>query len=243
MSQGLEGAVVLVTGAGGTIGRAVLAALGQAGAIAVGADRAPGPGIDHVFDVTDEAGWAAAASVIDGAHGRLDGLVTAAGIMHVAGLTETAYTDFQLVMAVNVDGTFLAAKTCWPLLQRGAAPSIVTLSSVSGLIGGAKFIAYNASKGAVRIMTKSLALAGAREAPPIRANSVHPAFVEGEMVDGIAALMRDPATGHDKMRAMVPMGRFAEPQEIAAAILGLLSPASAFTTGAEIVIDGGLTAQ
>lgn len=246
MAGVLAGHRVLITGAAGTIGRAAMAAVAAEGGIPIGIDIAEAGaygGVDHPLDVTDEAGWARVARAIEDEHGRLDGLVTAAGVIHVASLQDTDYADFRRVMAINVDGTFLACRAMWPLLQRSAAPSIVTLSSFSGLVGGAKFAAYNASKGAVRLLTKSMALSGARERPAIRANSVHPAFVEGEMVDGIAAMMRDPARGHEKMRGMVPLGRFAAPAEIAAAIVGLLSPASAFTTGAEIVLDGGLTAE
>ncbi|MEM7526244.1 MAG: SDR family oxidoreductase [Pseudomonadota bacterium] len=243
MSGLLAGHRILVTGAAGTIGRAVVSAVAAEGGTPIGADIAQTAWVDYLVDVTSEAEWARVVEGIEAEHGQLDGLVTAAGIIHVASLQDTTYADFRRVMSINVDGTFLACKAMWPLLQRSSAPSIVTVSSVSGIVGGAKFAAYNASKGAVRLLTKSMALSGAREQPAIRANSVHPAFVEGEMVDGIAAKMREPAKGHEKMRSMVPLGRFAEPAEIATTIVGLLSPASAFTTGAEIVLDGGLTAE
>lgn len=239
----LEGHVVLVTGAGGTIGRAVADAVRAAGGIVVATDLPGTAGIDHPLDVTSEAEWARVAAAVETDHGRLDGLVTCAGIMHVAALDETAFEDWRRVMSVNADGVFLACRAAWPLLRQSAAPSIVNLSSVSGIVGGAKLAAYNASKGAVRLLTKSAALSGARLSPPIRCNSVHPAFVEGPMVDGIAARMRDPATAHDKMRGMVPLGRFATAEEIADAVVWLLSPAAAFVTGAEWVMDGGLTAE
>jgi NAD(P)-dependent dehydrogenase (short-subunit alcohol dehydrogenase family) len=145
-------------------------------------------------------------------------------------------------MAVNADGVFLGCKLAWPLLKRSTAASIVNLSSVSGLVGNPKLPAYNASKGAVRLLTKSVALHGARLSPPIRCNSVHPAFVEGPMVDEIAGALSDPSTAHERMRAMVPLKRFAGADEIAAAVVHLLSPASAFMTGSELVIDGGITA-
>ena len=121
-------------------------------------------------------------------------------------------------------------------------PAIVNLSSVSGLVGGANVAAYNASKGAVRRLTKSVALHGARLDPPVRCNSVHPAFVEGAMADNLAAAARDPARGREKMAASIPLRRLARPGEVAASVVHLLSPAASFITGFEMVIDGGLVA-
>lgn len=238
----LAGHVVLVTGAAGTLGTACADAIRHAGGMALTSDLRQADGVDFVHDVTDEKVWQDVVARIGARHGRLDGLVNAAGIMHVAPVEETTYGDWKRVMAVNADGTFLGCKTCWGLLRASAAPSIVNLSSVSGLVGGAKLAAYNASKGAVTLLTKSVALNGARLDPPIRCNSVHPAFVEGPMVDGIAAAMRNPEHAHDKMRAMVPMGRFARPEEVAATVVHLLCPASGFVTGAEVAVDGGLVA-
>jgi NAD(P)-dependent dehydrogenase (short-subunit alcohol dehydrogenase family) len=130
-----------------------------------------------------------------------------------------------------------------PLLSRSPAPSIVNISSVSGLVGGANLAAYNASKGAVRLLTKSVALSGARRSPQVRCNSVHPAFVEGDMVDGMAAGARDPVRARQRMAADVPLGRMARPEEIASAVVWLLSSASSFVTGTEVVVDGGLVAR
>ncbi len=233
--------MVLVTGGLGAIGRAVCDAITAEGGVVLAADIAEGADIS--LDVTSEASWDAARAAVEAAHGRLDGLVNNAGLMHVGSIEDTSFADWRRVMAVNADGPFLGCKAMWGLLRRSAAPSIVNLSSVSGLVGGAKLVAYNASKGAVRLMTKSVALHGAREAPPIRCNSVHPAFVESPMVDGIAAEMRDPATAHAKLRAMVPLGRMATAADVAEQVVHLLSPASGFATGAEFVLDGGLTAQ
>ncbi|MBK0401099.1 SDR family oxidoreductase [Limibaculum sp. M0105] len=234
--------VVLVTGASGLLGAASVAQIRAAGGVAIATDRAPGAGIDHALDVTREADWQRVIAAIAEAHGRLDGLVNAAGIIHVGMLAETSFEDWRRVMAVNADGTFLGCKTAWPLLRKSAGASIVNLSSVSGLSGHARLAAYTASKGAVRLLTKSVALEGARLDPPIRCNSVHPGFVEGPMVDQIAQALRDPGTAHERMRAGIPMRRFAQADEVAAAVVHLLSPASSFTTGAELVIDGGLTA-
>jgi len=238
----LAGHIVLITGAAGTLGRATAEAVRAAGGTVVATDLTPGADVDLALDVTSEADWARAIAETGARHGRLDGLVNNAGIVMLGSVEDTTLADWRRVMAVNADGVFLGCKAAWPMLKRSRAPSIVNLSSVSGLIGGANLAAYNASKGAVRLLTKSVALHGARLDPPIRCNSVHPAFVEGAMVDGIAAVTRDPGRAREKMAGAIPMGRLAQPAEVAASVVHLLSPASSFTTGAELVIDGGLVA-
>ncbi|HUF88078.1 MAG TPA: SDR family oxidoreductase [Thermohalobaculum sp.] len=238
----LEGHAVLVTGAAGTLGRAIAAAVRAAGGSVIATDLRAGECIDLTHDVTCEAGWARAMSEAEARHGRLDGLVNNAGIVHLGSIEDTTPAQWRAVMGVNADGTFLGCRAAWPLLKRSRAASIVNLSSVSGLVGGANLAAYNASKGAVRLLTKSIALHGARRDPPIRCNSVHPAFVEGAMADGIAGAARDPARARAKMAQAIPLRRLARPEEVAAAVVHLLSPAAAFITGSELVIDGGLTA-
>jgi NAD(P)-dependent dehydrogenase (short-subunit alcohol dehydrogenase family) len=238
----LPGHIVLITGAAGTLGRAMAEAVRAAGGTVAATDLRSGEGVDLAHDVTSEADWARVVAECEARHGRLDGLVNNAGIVVIGSVEETSLDDWRRVMAVNADGVFLGCKAAWPLLKRSRAPSIVNLSSVSGLIGGANLAAYNASKGAVRLLTKSVALHGARLDPPIRCNSVHPAFVAGAMVDQIAGTTRDPDRAREKMAGAIPMGRLARPAEIAASVVHLLSPASAFTTGAELVIDGGLVA-
>lgn len=246
MGHGVTGALaghaVLVTGAAGTLGRAICAAVREAGGTALATDLRRAEGIDLAHDVTSEADWARVIAEAEARHGRLDGLVNNAGIVHLGTVEETTPADWRRVMAVNADGPFLGCRAAWPLLKRSAAASIVNVSSVSGLVGGANLAAYNASKGAVRLLSKSVALHGARHDPPIRCNSVHPAFVEGAMAEAIAGAARDPARARERMAGAIPLRRLARPEEVAAAVVHLLSPASAFTTGAEIVIDGGLTA-
>ena len=242
MSGPLDSQVVLVTGAAGTLGRAIVAAVRAAGGTVLATDLRAVAGVDLAQDVTAEADWARVIAAAEARHGRLDGLVNNAGVVHLGTVEDTSLADWRRVMAVNADGPVLGCRAAWPLLKRSAAPAIVNLSSVSGIVGGANLAAYNASKGAVRLLTKSVALHGARAEPPIRCNSVHPAFVEGAMVDDIAGHARDPARAREKMAGSIPLRRLAKPEEVAAAVVHLLSPASAFVTGAEIVIDGGLTA-
>jgi NAD(P)-dependent dehydrogenase (short-subunit alcohol dehydrogenase family) len=238
----LDRHIVLLTGAAGTLGRAIADAIRTAGGAVFATDLAPGDGVDASHDVTSEADWARVIAECDARHGRLDGLVNNAGIVLLGSIEETSLDDWRRVMAVNADGVFLGCRAAWPLLGRSPVPAIVNMSSVSGLIGGANLAAYNASKGAVRLLTKSVALHGARLDPPIRCNSVHPAFVEGAMADTLAAASRNPVRARAKMAAAIPLRRLARPAEVAAGVVHLLSPAAAFITGAEIVIDGGLTA-
>ena len=243
MNGRLSGRTILVTGAAGTLGRAITLAVEADGGTAIRSDLPGQPGMDLSLDVTREADWRAAMAQIGSRHGRLDGLVNNAGIVTLGDVEATSLADWRRVMAVNVDGVFLGCKHAMPLLGRSAAASIVNLSSVSGLVGGANLAAYNASKGAVRLLSKSVALSAARKSPPIRCNSVHPAFVESDMVDAIAGAARDPGRARPRMRAGIPLGRLARPEEIAEAVVWLLSEASSFMTGAELVLDGGLVAQ
>ena len=239
----LQDRIVLVTGAAGTLGMAISAAIEAEGGRAVRTDLSGRAGMELALDVTQEAAWIEAIAEIERRHGRLDGLVNNAGIAILGDVERTTLADWKRVQSVNVDGVFLGCKYAMPLLMKSPAPSIVNLSSVSGLVGGANLAAYNASKGAVRLLTKSVALSGARKSPPVRCNSVHPAFVEGDMTDAIAAAARDADRARETMRREIPLGRMAKPEEVAAAVIYLLSSASSFVTGSELVVDGGIVAK
>jgi 3(or 17)beta-hydroxysteroid dehydrogenase len=238
----LKDKVVLVTGAAGAIGTAVARAVQAEGGTAIGSDLAAGGKVAHALDVTSENDWTRVTAAIAETHGRLDGLVNAAGIVAIGTIEETDFATWRRVMAINLDGTFLGCKYALPLLKRSGG-AIVNISSVSGLVGGHNLAAYNASKGGVRLLTKSVALHGARLKPPVRCNSVHPAFIEGPMAEGMIAGFRDPARAREKLAASVPLGRFGTPAEVAEMCVYLLSEEAAFVTGAEFVLDGGLTAQ
>ena len=238
----LHDKIVLITGAAGAIGKAVAEAASAEGARAITSDLPGRQGAAHALDVTEELDWLRVISDIGRTHGRIDGLVNAAGVAALGNIEETDYATWRTVMAVNLDGTFLGCKHGFALLkQRGGA--IVNLSSVAGLIGGHNFAAYNASKGGVRLLTKSVALSGARNKPPVRCNSVHPTFIEGPMIGAMLSTVAKPEEARAKMERSIPLGRFGQPSEVADMCVYLLSDESAFVTGAEFAIDGGLTAQ
>ena len=192
----LKDHIVLVTGALGTLGAAMCKAIEAAGGKAIRSDLASRGKVDIALDVTSEDNWKAAIAEIDSAHGRLDGLVNNAGVGTPGDVEQTSFSEWRRVMAINADGVFLGCKYAMPLLAKSKAPSIVNISSASGIVAGANLAAYNASKGAVRMLSKSVALSGARKRPPVRSNSVHPAFIEGDMVDRMVKGRPDPGQGH-----------------------------------------------
>jgi NAD(P)-dependent dehydrogenase (short-subunit alcohol dehydrogenase family) len=237
----LTGKIVLVTGAAGAIGSAVAAAVKSAGAICLATDLKAGGGIE-ALDVTAEADWQRVYAEIESKHGRLDGLVNAAGIVALGSVEALDFVVWRRVLSVNLDGAFLGCKYSFPLLRKKGG-SIVNLSSVSGLVGGHNLAAYNASKGGLSLFSKSVALHGARFKPPVRCNAVCPAFIEGPMVEAILQSARDPESARTKLPREIPIGRLGQPAEIAELCVYLLSDAAAFITGADIPIDGGLTAR
>jgi NAD(P)-dependent dehydrogenase (short-subunit alcohol dehydrogenase family) len=242
MTQRLADKIVLITGAAGAIGQAVADAVTAAGGTAIGSDLVARDGVQHALDVASEQDWLRVVGEIGKAHGRLDGLVNAAGLAAVGNIEDTDFATWRRILSVNLDGTFLGCKHAFALLkQQGGA--IVNLSSVAGLVGGHNLTAYNASKGGVRLLTKSVALHGARVTPQVRCNSVHPAFLEGPMVETILGQTGFPDGARARITRDIPLGRLGTPAEVADMCVYLLSDESRFVTGAEFVIDGGLTAR
>ena len=250
----LDGKVALITGGASGIGRASAERFVAEGATVALSDRnaagaetvAAALGGDTMavgHDVTDEDAWMAANAAVLERFGRLDILVNSAGTGKSTNVEETTLADWRRVMAINADGTFLGCKHGVIAMKRTGSGSIVNMSSVSGLVGGHNMCAYNASKGAVRLLTKSVALHCARQGYGIRCNSVHPAFIMTPMVEGlISGGSKDPATVKAKLERQIPLGRLGEAVEVADMIVYLASDESRFVTGAEFVIDGGLTA-
>jgi 3(or 17)beta-hydroxysteroid dehydrogenase len=248
----LAGKAVLISGGASGIGLATARrAMEQGAHVAVGdidldaGERAAreSPGLHFVrLDVTSDESWATAVADVRERFNRLDGVVNNAGIFLMGDIETMSDADWHRTQAVNVDGVFYGCRHAVRALKAQGG-SIVNLSSVSGIIGGHNVVAYNASKGAVRMLTKSVALYCARREYGIRCNSVHPTFVDTAMYQGIVGAARDPDKTRAALTAQVPLGRVAEAREIADLIVYLLSDESAFVTGAEMVIDGGMTAQ
>jgi 3(or 17)beta-hydroxysteroid dehydrogenase len=238
----LTNKIVLITGAAGAIGAAMVKAVKGVGGTAIATDIVTGAGIDAALDVTAESDWQRVTADIERKHGRLDGLVNAAGIAAVGSIEKTDLATWRRVLAINLDGTFLGCKYAFPLLRKQGG-SIVNLSSVLGLVGSSNLTAYNASKGGVSMLTKSVALNGARYNPPVRCNAVCPAFVEGPIVDEIADGTADAKAVKQRLATDIPLGRMGKADEVADLCVYLLSDAAAFITGADLPIDGGLTAR
>jgi NAD(P)-dependent dehydrogenase (short-subunit alcohol dehydrogenase family) len=254
----LDGRIVLVTGAAKGLGASIARAMAEAGAKVIATDlKAPDDladeigGIALTQDVTSEDQWGATLQRVQQEAGGLDVLVNNAGVFLAKPITETTLEDWRFVQSVNVEGVFLGHKHAIPMLAARSSrwaggAAIVNLSSVAGLRGAALCTAYNASKGAVRLLTKGAAmeLAAAR----IRVNSIHPGIIETDMgqhlVDDFAAAAG--AGGNetrDRLAQMHPLGNFGVPQNIADAAVFLASDRAAFMTGAELVVDGGLSAR
>jgi cyclopentanol dehydrogenase len=189
------------------------------------------------LDVTSASDWRRAIATTVSRFGRLDVLVNNAGIYRTASVEQTSGDLWDLVMDINAKGVFLGTKFAIPEMRRAGGGSIINISSVAGLVGSMDSAAYNASKGAVRLFTKSTAIQHARD--NIRANSVHPGTIETLMT---AELLADEANRQDRM-TRTPLGRLGRPEDVAYGALYLASDESSFVTGSELVIDGGRTAQ
>jgi 3(or 17)beta-hydroxysteroid dehydrogenase len=246
----LSGQVAIVTGGGSGIGAATAKLMADAGATVVVADlqaAKDGAGRFVRHDVASEDSWKALLANVLEREGRLDIMVNNAGISGGPGNVESTTVElWQRVQSVNSEGVFLGCKYAIEGMKRTgpAKPaikgSIVNISSVAGLIGSAGSLAYTASKGAVRLLSKSVALYCAEKKYDIRCNSVHPGGVDTAIFNPLwQAVGRD--QGKASIGARHPIGRMAESCEIGDVILWLASNRSSFVTGAEIVADGGVT--
>ncbi len=186
------------------------------------------------LDVTQEEDWQEAVGTAVAQYGKLDILVNNAGILRRENIEETSKALWDTVLAVNATGVFLGTKYAIPAMRQAGGGSIVNISSISGMVAiGAP--AYNASKGAVRVFTKVTAVHHAKDG--IRCNSIHPGPIDTPMTQTTDAARRE------KTVSEVPLGRYGTVEDIAYGVLYLASDEAAFMTGAELVIDGGYTAQ
>ena len=189
------------------------------------------------LDVTSEESWQAAVSQAVERFGKLDILVNNAGIYRTNNVTETSSEEWDQVMDINAKGVFLGTKAAIPAMRDNGSGSIVNISSVAGLVGNLMSSAYTASKGAVRLLTKSTAIQYARDG--IRCNSVHPGTIVTQMTEGMLA---NDDYRNDRINR-TPIGRLGTAEDVAYGVLFLASDEASFMTGSELVIDGGRTAE
>ncbi len=238
--------VALITGGASGIGMATARLFAHEGATVVLTDLAapafPAAAATHKLDVTSESQWAAVTDATVRDFGRIDIVVNSAGISLLKDFEATTLEEWRRLMAVNLDGTFLGCRHAVRVMKDRGGGSIVNMSSVAGIVGTSHLAAYSASKGGVRLLTKSVALHCARKGYNIRCNSVHPSFADTPMLHGMVSAARNPEKLASSFAAAAPLGRIAQPVEIARTILFLASDEASFTTGAEFVVDGGLTA-
>lgn len=245
----LEGKVAIISGGARGMGAAEARIFAREGARVVIGDLLEEEGLKVVaeigeaggealfvrLDVTDESSWQSAVEAALERFGRVDILVNNAAILRTQGLLETTEEIWDEVMDVNTKGTFLGTKTVIPEMRKAGGGSIINISSGAGITGSRRNTAYHASKGAVRIFTKSAAIQYAGE--NIRVNSVHPGPVDTDM------LASSLTVEGGRRPEDVPLGRYGRPEEVAYGVLYLASDESSFVTGSEVVIDGGRTAE
>lgn len=250
----LQGKTALITGAGSGLGLATARAFAREGArvyltdvdgARVEAEAASLSSEGYLVmamahDVTQEGDW----DRVIAATGALDVLVNNAGIARLGSVEEVSLRDWRALLDINLDGVFLGTqKAIGAMKERGG--SIINVSSIEGLIGEPNLAAYNASKGGVRLLTKSAALHCAAKGYNIRVNSLHPGYIATPMVAGaLATLPNEMAKAlQADIVNRIPLGRLAQADEIAPALVFLASDDSKYMTGSELVIDGGYTAR
>ena len=189
------------------------------------------------LDVASEDDWRSAVEFTLQTYGRLDILINNAAIYKRTPIVDTDVEEWRQIMEVNSTGVFLGTKHAIPAMQRSGGGSIINISSTAGLVGSGRGSAYGASKGSVRLFTKYTAIQHALDG--IRANSIHPGPIDTEMIaDNLAT-----PEGRAESEARVPLRRIGTVMDVAYGALFLASDESSYMTGAELVIDGGVTAR
>ncbi|MFZ2469096.1 MAG: SDR family oxidoreductase [Parvibaculum sedimenti] len=253
----VEGKMAFITGGAQGLGKAAALMLAKEGAKVTVADinakgaaaaaeeinaLYPGKALAVSLDVTREDEWKAALAEADKGMGGINVLFNNAGIGGGTTVEDTDFETFKRVQAVDVDSVFLGCKYAIPYMVPHAPGSIINTSSIAGLIAGHNMAAYNAAKAGVWLLSKSVALHCAKRGYRIRSNSIHPTFIDTPILDGMArGMSREELTR--KLAKQVPLGIIGEPDDIAYAVLYLASDESKFMTGAELKLDGGISAM
>jgi NAD(P)-dependent dehydrogenase (short-subunit alcohol dehydrogenase family) len=265
LSGRVAGRIALVTGAGSGIGRGAAIALAAEGAHLIVTDidergltetverihEAGGAAVSFHHDVTDEARWQAILATVQTTFGGLHILVNNAGIGIMSSIFTMSHADWSRQQAINVDGVFFGLKHGCPLIAASGGGSVINISSVAGLRGSPGLAAYCATKGAVRLLSKAVALECAQAGMKVRVNSVHPGIIDTAIWGKVSPEQPGAlglATGANGIDAQVlgaasPLGYAGLPEDIAAGIVYLASDESRYVTGTELVIDGGLSAR
>ncbi len=254
----VAGKKVFITGAAQGLGAAFawrlaaegakvsLADINAEGARAVAAeiDREHGEGTAFAFplDVTREEQWIYALEEADEAMGGISVLVHNAGISRGGDIESLSLEDWRTVMSVNVDSVFLGTKHALKYLRQNQPGSIINISSIAGLIAAHNSPSYNASKAAVWLLSKGIALHCAKQGLDVRSNSIHPTFIDTPILDPLRQRFGK-AEAEAKLARQVPLGRIGQPEDIANAVIYLASDESRFMTGAELKLDGGISAM
>jgi len=250
--------VAIVTGGASGLGKSSAILLAREGAKIVVTDLNEGHGKEVVQmireeggeaifikqDVSKESEWGMVINATMETFGKLHVLANAAGIAIGGNVEEVTLTDWKKLLSINLDGSFLGTQYAIKAMKvTGEGGSIINFSSIEGLIGDPNLTAYNASKGGVTIFTKSVALHCAKQGYGIRVNSIHPAYIWTPMVENLLKAQGDLEEGKKQLESLHPIGHMGEPDDIGYGVVYLASDESKFMTGAELVIDGGYTAQ
>lgn len=262
MAGRVDGKVALITGGAQGLGEAAARMLAKEGARVVITDvnlegaqkvaeqineKRKGAAIAIQHDVTKEEQWIHALAQTHKMFGGLHVLVNNAGIGLTKDFLEVSLDEWRKVHAIDLDGVFMGCKAAIPLMAKTVKDgplggSIINISSISGIIAGHNMAAYNSAKAAVRHLSKSVALYCAKRNLNVRSNSVHPVFIATPILDGLVGRYGK-EEAYAKLARQVPLGKIGEPDDIAYAILYLASDESKFVTGAELKVDGGISAM